>query len=141
MDYQYWNNPVYSRASADFPKSIDTYFPEFDSPIDAADAYAERTETSGPLYIIKSDVVYEYMLTAQANDFQVTFTKDFSISSTDNHVFNAIPQSPPQMPSGITALQTNKKTSTTHAFVGSQYYTHQWGTGIWTYQGHVLCFL
>ena len=122
-----------------YPMPLSTQFPEASpGPIDAADVHLWAGENSGDLYIIKDDVVYQYVF-GGIEELLIKFTKSFSITSTDDHVFNAVPQSPPQMPSGITALHISSVNGKSYAFVGSELYVHQLGTGTWSYQGKVTC--
>ena len=119
---------------------IDDLFPNVLYYIDAADAFIGEYNNAGRVYIIKEDIVYEFDFLA-TETLSATLVQSFGISSTAAHPFNAIPQSPPQMPSGITALHTSVETGKTYAFVGSHLYIHEWGTGTWTYQGQVLCYI
>ena len=98
--------------------------------------WGKRTEAKGAVYILKGDDIREYDTVCGAT-IDAKFTATYSVSSTAVHPFNAIPQSPPQMPHGITALHTNKYSAKSVAFVGAKMYIHEWGTGTWNYIGLV----
>ena len=122
-----------------FPKELQSIFADQPFPVDAADIYANKKEKSGPVYILYEDNIREYLFRASSRTILATFQDAYSVSSTSSHPFNAIPQSPSQMPSRITALRTNKDIGKTIAFVGKEMYEHEWGTGTWTFYGLVRC--
>ena len=125
-----------------FPKELQSIFTGQPFPVDAADIYAGKRETSGPVYILYEEDIREYSFrttSTAAGGIRADFQEAYSVSSTSSHPFNAIPQSPSQMPSGITALRTNKYIGKTIAFVGKEMYVHEWGTGTWTFYGLVRC--
>ena len=140
--YYKWSNSGsrYNKQHSSYPVTITSVFPGLPVglPIDAADAYIGNWENTGPVFIIKSDIVYEFDFTA-TNSLSATYLRSFHVTSAAVHPFNAIPQTPPQMPSGITALHVSKHHGQSFAFVGSHFYIHYWGTGTWSYQGRVIC--
>ena len=110
-------------------------------PIDAADAYIGNDEAKGGVFIIKDDIVYVYDFQAKdkAPLLTATFMVSFAVANAQ-HPFNSeIAQLPSSMPSGITALHTSKLSGKIYAFVGSDFYISDWGTGSWSYQGRVIC--
>ena len=123
-----------------FPTLIQNIFAGQKFPIDAADIYAEKHDREGAVFILCQGEIREYFFqTTSSGNILADFQEAYSVSSTSSHPFNAVPQSPSQMPSGITALRTNKYIGKTIAFVGKEMYVHEWGTGTWTFYGLVRC--